>query len=60
MCAHEHNGATFPAGPRVFATTHWSLVAAAAESDSEKSADALEKLCQSYWYPLYAFVRRTG
>src|SRR5258708_1528349 len=43
-----------------FATTHWSVVLAARRSDSTRGRAALEKLCQTYWYPLYAFVRRLG
>ena len=43
-----------------FATTHWSTVLAAGESASVESSAALERLCQTYWYPLYAFVRRKG
>jgi DNA-directed RNA polymerase specialized sigma24 family protein len=41
----------------VFNTTHWSIVLQAA---SGESAAALERLCRTYWYPLYAFVRRRG
>jgi len=43
-----------------FATTHWSVVLAAGLSDSPGAADALERLCRVYWYPLYAYVRRRG
>jgi len=43
----------------VFATTHWSVVLAARASTPEGAA-ALEKLCRTYWYPLYAYVRRRG
>jgi len=43
-----------------FATTHWSVVMAAGKGDSPEAADALEQLCRTYWYPLYAFVRRQG
>ena len=43
-----------------FATTHWSVVLAAGDSESPGSREALEKLCQTYWYPLYAFIRRNG
>ena len=43
-----------------FATTHWSVVQRAGDSRSPESADALEKLCSAYWYPLYAFVRGSG
>ncbi|MSU64329.1 MAG: sigma-70 family RNA polymerase sigma factor [Pedosphaera sp.] len=48
------------AGPRDFATTHWSVVVAAGQLDSQIAAQALEKLCQTYWYPLYAYARRHG
>src|SRR5512145_3072717 len=47
-------------GGRVFATTHWSLVMVAGKSDTSQATDALEQLCRTYWYPLYAFVRRQG
>lgn len=43
-----------------FATTHWSTVLAAGATTSPQAAAALERLCQTYWYPLYAFVRRKG
>src|SRR6266516_6607179 len=43
-----------------FATTHWSVVLTAGESGSQQAAEALEKLCRSYWYPLHAYVRREG
>jgi RNA polymerase sigma-70 factor (ECF subfamily) len=43
-----------------FATTHWSVVLAAGDSASPNSREALETLCRAYWFPLYAFVRRTG
>src|SRR5689334_2607984 len=42
-----------------FCTTHWSIVLAAG-NDSTRGRHALEALCQTYWYPLYAFVRRLG
>jgi RNA polymerase sigma-70 factor (ECF subfamily) len=52
---------TEPAKPRdYFATTHWSIVLAAQRSDPGRAHAALSKLCQTYWYPLYAFVRRQG
>ena len=44
----------------VFATTHWSVVLAAGEQQSPQAAEALEKLCRTYWYPLYVYVRRRG
>ncbi len=43
-----------------FATTHWSTVLAAGATTSPQAAAALERLCHTYWYPLYAFVRRKG
>ena len=43
-----------------FTTTHWSVVLAAGQLDSPQAAAALETLCRSYWYPLYAYVRRRG
>ena len=47
-------------GPPVFLTTHWSVVLSARRKDSPQSAAALETLCRTYWYPLYAYVRRQG
>lgn len=43
-----------------FTSTHWSVVLAAGQDTSAKNAEALERLCRTYWYPLYAFVRRRG
>jgi RNA polymerase sigma-70 factor (ECF subfamily) len=43
-----------------FTTMHWSVVLASAQRDSPQAAVALEQLCRTYWYPLYAFVRRQG
>lgn len=43
-----------------FAATRWSMVLLAGQTHSPESAEALEKLCSAYWYPLYAFVRRQG
>jgi RNA polymerase sigma-70 factor (ECF subfamily) len=42
-----------------FATTRWSVVLAAGRGASPDSDAALAELCGRYWYPLYAFVRRT-
>jgi RNA polymerase sigma-70 factor (ECF subfamily) len=46
--------------PQAFATTHWSVVIAAGDSQSPRSEAALTELCQTYWYPLYVFLRRKG
>ncbi len=47
-------------GPSDFRTTHWSVVLAANHPESHLRHDALSTLCRTYWYPLYAFVRRHG
>ncbi len=41
-----------------FKTTHWSMVLSAGQGGSAESERALAVLCEMYWYPLYAFVRR--
>jgi DNA-directed RNA polymerase specialized sigma24 family protein len=46
-------------GQARFATTRWSIIAAAGRGPGHRRA-ALEGLCRTYWYPLYAFVRRRG
>src|SRR5262245_29448184 len=43
-----------------FRTTSWSLVLAASRNPTEDSRQALATLCQTYWNPIYAFVRRSG
>lgn len=43
-----------------FVTTHWSVVLTAGRNDTPSSQAAIEKLCQTYWYPLYAYARRRG
>ncbi len=44
----------------LFATTHWSAVLAAVSRESPEAAAAMERLCGTYWYPLYAYVRHRG
>ena len=52
------NGGNAAAG---FHTTHWSIVlACGGEADTQQARDALAELFQTYWYPLYAYVRRRG
>jgi RNA polymerase sigma-70 factor (ECF subfamily) len=48
------------APPALFAKTHWSVVLAAGRDDSPEATEALEQLCRTYWYPLYAYLRRRG
>ncbi len=43
-----------------FETTQWSVVLAAGDTDSPGSREALGALCETYWYPLYAYARRRG
>lgn len=44
----------------LFGTTQWSLILAAGGEDSPQAREAIEKLCRTYWYPVYAFVRKHG
>jgi RNA polymerase sigma-70 factor (ECF subfamily) len=46
------------AGQSSFATTQWSMVLAAGRRSSPDADQALATLCETYWYPLYAYARR--
>src|SRR5437667_3653122 len=46
-------------GPIAFTTTHWSVVLEA-QGPTPAAQAALEKLCRTYWRPIYGFVRRQG
>jgi RNA polymerase sigma-70 factor (ECF subfamily) len=46
-------------GPVAFATTNWSVVLTA-QDQSPAAQEALEKLCRTYWRPIYSFIRRQG
>jgi RNA polymerase sigma-70 factor (ECF subfamily) len=46
--------------PREFESTRWSLVQAARDGREAEAREALAALCETYWYPLYAFIRRKG
>jgi RNA polymerase sigma-70 factor (ECF subfamily) len=59
MAATQETNAAL-AGATRFNTTHWSVVVNAAEDSSPNGQAALETLCRTYWYPLYAFIRRRG
>ena len=50
---------TLPGSSR-FPTTRWTLVAAASEPHRKEARSALVSLCENYWYPLYAYLRRSG
>src|ERR1051325_4443425 len=60
MPSIPHRVSNAASGHSEFATTHWSAVLAAGRLDSPEAHAALAGLCQAYWYPLYAFVRRRG
>jgi len=49
-----------PSGTSRFATTHWSVIMAAGDSAAALHEPALSTLCQTYWFPLYAYLRRRG
>ena len=44
----------------LFVTTLWTVVLRAGDTGSTQSCQALERLCQTYWYPIYAHIRRRG
>ncbi len=60
MAEEGKEGTSDAACQPIFATTHWSVVLAAATLESPNAAAALERLCRVYWYPIYAFVRHRG
>ena len=50
-----------PSQPQVhFAATRWTLVLKAARNSNDGGLEALARLCETYWYPLYAYIRRQG
>src|SRR2546423_351780 len=55
MARHDH-----PAAAARFATTRWTLVLAAGRDRGAQSTQALASLCETYWPPVYAFIRRQG
>jgi RNA polymerase sigma factor (sigma-70 family) len=60
MPANESRDSATTRPEPVFATTRWSEVLAAGQEKSARAQAALAHLCETYWYPLYAFVRRQG
>jgi RNA polymerase sigma factor (sigma-70 family) len=61
---HEVNSTTATGisgqqGGAAFTTTHWSIVLEA-QGESPAAKEALEKLCRTYWRPIFAFLRRQG
>lgn len=51
---------TLQQGGASFATTHWSVVAQSALTNAPEAENALAKLCETYWPPIYSFIRRRG
>lgn len=47
-------------GSSQFPTTRWTLVVAAGDPNRKEARSALISLCEGYWYPLYAYLRRRG
>ncbi len=60
MTSDNQNQEEVSARGQGFATTHWSVVLAAGHTSIPGAGDALEKLCRSYWHPLYGYLRRLG
>ena len=60
MPPSDHLEEGSPAAAGNFATTHWSVIASAARTQSPRAAEALEALSLTYWYPLYVYLRRKG
>ena len=58
--APDRNTLHMLAGPAGFPTTRWTLVIAPADAQRTEARAALVALCERYWYPLYAYVRRRG
>jgi RNA polymerase sigma-70 factor (ECF subfamily) len=56
------NGPTLHTSPgsSQFPTTRWTLVVAAGDPQRKEARSALVSLCENYWYPLYAYLRRGG
>jgi RNA polymerase sigma-70 factor (ECF subfamily) len=48
------------AEPSDFPTTRWTLVVSASDPHRKEARSALVSLCENYWYPLYAYLRRRG
>jgi|GEM_PF-188426 len=58
MSTSDYSAGLRTPADRRFASTRWSLVAAAGQGRTPESQEALATLCQLYWYPLYAYARR--
>ena len=43
-----------------FPTTHWTLIQSVQQGTPEEAAKAMEEICKNYWFPIYAYLRRSG
>ncbi len=57
---HDSKLKRLPVREDRFATTHWSMVVSASGNRTPEASRSLAILCENYWFPLYAFVRRAG
>src|SRR5687768_3669991 len=60
MAVSPPSSSSVPNAGTQFPPTLWSMVLAAGEGGSARAHEALSVLCQTYWYPLYSFLRRQG
>lgn len=60
MTEPESRSDTMRGASPAFPPTRWSVVGRAGDEHTRVAAEALETLCRAYWYPLYAFARRSG
>ena len=60
MSASDPSLSRTSSGDGWFKTTHWTVILTAREKDGIAAREALASLCSTYWYPLYAFIRRQG
>ncbi|MGC9036370.1 MAG: RNA polymerase sigma factor, partial [Verrucomicrobiia bacterium] len=56
----EKDNTNYDARRVSFETTHWSVIIAAGNTQNPLAQEALARLCKTYWYPVYAYVRRCG
>jgi RNA polymerase sigma-70 factor (ECF subfamily) len=60
MADEQSEGLTQSRPQALFVTTRWSVVLTARDRSCPEAAQAIEAICRSYWFPLYAYVRRSG
>lgn len=60
MTSSTDQGSAFSGYGDIFVTTRWTVVLMAADQSAPEAERALEEICQTYWFPLYAYIRRRG